>query len=138
MTATVAIEEARGTLPETRTYSRREWSWLAAPGSHLVTREGTLTIMQTSGRRVIRTQVSHYAVQVEGDEYLPAGVYSFLLENELEPDHFGPFRCIVGGAVELCGCEAGGFDKRRAEPARWTGCKHRAALMCLVAIGVFA
>lgn len=134
--ATTCVEEARGELEPTKTYSRRSWSWLAAPGSHMVDRDGTLTVMQTSGRRVLRTEVSHYAVQVERDEFLPPGVWAFLLENEMDPDEYGPFRCIVGGMADCCGCESGWFDGRR-EPDRRTGCKHRSALLAMLDAGVF-
>lgn len=131
---TVVLEEARGELLPTATYSHRSWQWRADIAVHLVTRDGTLTILQTRGRRVLRTEVSHYAVQAEHDEYLPAGVRAFLLENELEPDEFGPFRCVVGEMGESCGCEAGWLDRRREVP---TGCKHRAALGAMLAEGVF-
>jgi hypothetical protein len=71
-------EFARGELPATATYTRRSWQWLPATGSELDARDGTLVILMTSGRRVLRTEFFYYAVQVEWDAPLPEGVWSFL------------------------------------------------------------
>src|SRR5215813_5436797 len=101
-----ALEHARGELSATASYNRREWQWVAAYPNQ-ADRDGTLTILVTKGRRVLSTEIDHYAVQEELDLALPEGVRSFLLENELDPDPYGPFRCIVGGMCEWCGCEAG-------------------------------
>ncbi len=118
-----------GRLPPTTTYARREWQWLPGPDGC----DGTLMISLTHGRRVIRTETDFYMVQEERDLGLPTAVRSFLLENELDPDPYGPFRVIVGGMAELCGCEAGWFDRSRPRP---TGCKHKDALRALIEQGV--
>jgi hypothetical protein len=128
--------ECRGELPPTRSYDRRSYSWVPAdPGvfdSHV---DGTLTIFLThTGKRIVRNEVFVYAVEVEWEAAVDFGVRSFLLENFTEPDEQGPFRCVVGGMHETCGCEAGSFDKRRVEP---TSCKHRDALRALLQQGGF-
>jgi hypothetical protein len=129
-----AAEPCRGELAPTTTYDRREWQWYpASDSSYLVDRDGSLMLAVTHGRRVIRTEIDWYAVQEEHDRGLPPGIRSFLLENEFDPDPDGPFRCVVGGMVEMCGCEAGRVDRRRVDP---TSCKHRDALRALVAEGV--
>ena len=131
MVTTRDARDARGTLAPTASYLRREWLWLPAdpPADAL----GTLTLLVTRGRRVIRTQLDHYAVQEELDLGLPAGVRAFLLENETRPDPYGPFRCVVGGMAEWCGCEMGWFDGRRVQA---TGCKHRDSIRQMIVEGV--
>jgi hypothetical protein len=59
-------------------------------------------------------------------------VRSFLLENFTEPDEYGPFRCVVGGMHETCGCEAGRISAALSESA---DCKHAAALADLIRAG---
>lgn len=129
----ILLDRFRGTLAPTASYERREWHWW--PADPLDTdRDGTLTILLThTGKRITRTEVFVYAVQIEWEAAADLGLRSFLLENLHQPDEYGPFRCVVGGMYETCGCEAGWFDKRRTSP---TGCKHRAALADLCAKGV--
>lgn len=127
-TTSPALDMMTISLPPTATYRRRDAIWVPPPrGYYLVDREGTLTIvLQASRRTGAKVTSDSYAVQEELDMGLPGGVRSFLLENETEPDAYGPFRCIVGAMVEVCFCEIGWFDSRRA--TRNVGCKHRAAL----------
>lgn len=123
----------RGELAPTKSYSRRAWQWEPEDGLHSDPRDGTLYIYLTvEGKRITRTEVFEYAVQEELDEELPEGVRSFLLENVREPDPDGPLRCVVGGLIETCSCEAGCFDRVRREP---TDCKHRAALRAMIEEG---
>lgn len=117
-------------LGPTATYRRRRAGWF--PGGE--NRLGTLRlVLDRAGRSGDSTEVDGYAVQEELDLGLPAGIRSFLLENETEPDEYGPFRCVLGGMVAWCGCEAGWYDTHRAAP---TGCKHRDALSRLIDEGV--
>lgn len=125
-------------LAPTATYRRRDAVWVPADPSDPLAypdgRVGTLTIIVQGSRRAgSKVQTDSYGVLEERDFELPDGVRSFVLENETDPDPYGPFRCIVGGMVEVCGCEMGWFDKPRISP---TGCKHRAALAALVEEGV--
>ena len=129
----ITLPDSRGDLDETPTYERRSWQWRAAyPGE--TDRDGTLVIMLTTvSKRRTRTTFHYYAVQVEWEYVVDFGLASFLLENEREADPDGPFRCVVGGMVQTCGCEAGNFDRVRTDP---TSCKHRDALADLCAKGV--
>jgi hypothetical protein len=125
-------------LGPTPTYPRRRAGWFpvepADRSGRGENRLGTLRLVLDRARcSTDTTEIDEYAVQEELDLDLPRGVRSFLLENETEPDEFGPFRCVIGGHVNWCGCEAGWFDQRRYQP---TGCKHRDALAPLVEAGV--
>lgn len=129
---TPALRPSRGDLPPTATHERRQWRWEPAEPWQ-GDRDGTLTILLTTvGKRIARTTLHEYAVQIEWEYAVEFGVRSFLLENLRDPDEGGPFRCVVGGVSELCGCEAGRVDRRRADQV---GCKHRAALSALCAKG---
>lgn len=117
-------------LGPTATYRRRRAGWFPGGDDRL----GMLRLVLDHARRSTdTTEVDEYAVQEETDLGLSLTVRSFLLENLTDPDPFGPFRCVVGGMVAWCGCEAGWFDTRRIQP---TGCKHRDALGRLVAEGI--
>jgi hypothetical protein len=128
------LDMVTGSLEPTSTYARRDWIWVPAStyGSP-DGRVGTLTIiLQHSRRAGAKQEVDHYGVEEEFDTDAPAGVRSFLLENDTDPDDDGPFRCVVGadarGLVhDRCGCEAGKLGK---------ACKHVATLEALVTEGV--
>jgi len=134
---TALAERRRGWLPPTATYARREYRVEPpdfANGGDAVPCDLVLFVLVTvAGKRWARTTWSRYAVQVEWEAAVDHGARSFLLENLDEPDAAGPFRCVVGSMREECGCEAGGFDRRRTDVV---GCKHRAALSDLVSKGV--
>jgi hypothetical protein len=123
-------DQLRGELAPTKSYTGREWQWLPAEWPYEDGRDGTLVIgVTTDGKRRVRTEFFYYAVQFVWTECDPVGgIWTFLLENEREPDEGGPFRCVVGGMVEECGCEAGCMDRARVQP---TGCKHRDALSAI-------
>lgn len=122
MTAALA-EPTRGELPPTRTYPRRGYAWEPAyPGQS--DRDGTLEIWLVTGKRTLQIENDTYAVQIVPDECdVVNGVWSFMLENQDEPDETGPFACVVGGMQDSCGCEAA---KYRLD------CKHLAALRAIV------
>ena len=131
-----ALDMQTGSLPPTASYARRDWVWMPADPCHWSDgRIGTLTIIlqHANSRPGCKQEVDHYGVQEETELGLPSGIRSFLLENDSDPDEYGPFRCMVGGMVETCGCEAGGADRRRREP---TSCKHRDALKDMIEQGV--
>lgn len=121
-------------LGKTDSYKRRRMGWFPGLGDHCDGRLGTMRIIvEPVSRSADAIQIDHYGVQ-DDPEQPYFGCRSFLLENDDDPDEYGPFRCVVGGAIQLCGCEMGRFDQNRAIP---TGCKHRAALSLLVEAGYF-
>src|SRR5262249_7625814 len=133
-----ALDMCSGSLAPTASYARRDWVWMPAdPAAWTDGRLGTLTLVMQHGRSRagLKVEVDHYGVQEELELSLPAGVRAFLLENDSDPDEYGPFRCVVGSVKETCNCESGGFDRNR-QPDREVGCKHRAALLALVTEGV--
>lgn len=123
MIATALAERRTGWLPPTPTYDRRAYR-VEPPdwhnGGEDVPCDLVLFILVTrAGTRWARTTWTRYAVQVEWEYAVDHGLRSFVLENLDAPDADGPFRCVVGGAVETCGCEA---NRYRLD------CKHLAAL----------
>lgn len=132
---TALAGECRGELSATKSYDRRSYSWVPAGRSVFDEhQDGTLTIHLTHcGKRITRSEVFVYFVEVEWDAAADFGLRSFLLENFTKPDEYGPFRCVVGGLHDWCQCESGRISAARGESA---DCKHVSALLDLLNKGV--
>jgi|GEM_PF-6854971 len=141
------LDMAQGRLAPTATYHVREWRWLPHEVAH-DGRIGTLVIIlaHRARRELARGRYSK-ATELEIDTYgvreethLGATGRVFLLRKDKPPEEEErerqeAYRCVVGGMVETCGCQAGGFDRVRTL-ANIVGCKHRDALRAMIADGV--
>lgn len=133
------LDMTQGDLTRTRTYAKRRWLWIPAHAGQVYDGMLTLIVQKGSGYRgrKVEVEVDHYGVVEETASDLPPGIRAFLLENleRREQNADGPYRCVVGGMVEECSCDAGYFDRPR-QVERQTSCKHRSALRQMCEEGV--
>lgn len=129
------LDMLSGDLKPTATYARRWWHW--RPGDDAATGvecDGVLTIGMAKGRRAgSKIEEDHYAVQELDCIGRPGR--SFLLLNLFDSDQPDVYQAtLYADGVTNCTCTAGQC-RVPGTPDASQGCKHRDALLAVIAAG---